>query len=380
MNDDRRHHGTLWPSPDQERLLKAALLDGEAAIPAFRAWRQGFDPEAELGYPLLRLLPLVWQNLQRLGVDDPIMGRLKGVYRRFWCENQALFFAMRPVLRQLRADGVELLMLKGVPLVASYYRNSAVRPMADFDIAIRPQQLGTAADSLRKLGWWVKDGPSADDLRFFHALPCAREPYVLDLHYHFLRECVNAQADAWFWADIEPMSFEGIDAWQPGPTALLLHTVLHGMRWNPETPVRWIADAVTLLRQRGDAIDWPRLLRFADEQRVGSRLALGLLYLDAQFAIALPDAVRQRLQAYRPGLRERIANRALLGEFEPLNAHALGTQVVLFAEYCSLVPQAGTLQLLDGFGHFLRYRWRVRGRRELLSVAGRGLLRRLGRR
>lgn len=196
-----RHRTHLWPSPEQALLLQAALLDGEAALDAFRAWRGGVDLDAELGYPVLKLLPLVHQNLLRLGCDDPLMGRLKGLSRRFWCEGQTLFFALTPALERLAAAGVDLLLLKGAPLVLSYYGNHALRPMADLDIAVPHDRLAQAIDLLKEDGWQVENPPGPDTLRYFHAARCTNGRLELDIHYHFLRECVCLDADRWFWSD-----------------------------------------------------------------------------------------------------------------------------------------------------------------------------------
>jgi hypothetical protein len=372
------HPGRLWPSLDQERLLKAALLDGEAALQGFRDWRAGVDLEADLGYPILRLLPLVYHNLLRLGVDDPLMGRLKGVYRRFWCENQKLFFDAHPAVRRLSESGIDLLMLKGAPLVLSYYHNHALRPMSDIDIAIPAEQALLALEVMRDSGWSFYAETTADSLKYFHAALCFKDGVQADIHYHLLRECVSPATDRWFWSDVEPVDFQGIPVLQLAPTALLLHTVLHGVRWNLEPPIRWIPDALAILRQRGGEVDWARLLAFSDARRLTHRLGLGLLYLAEHFAADLPASVLDHLQRYRPRLLERIANTAVLGDSDRWYKHPVSKQWVMFAEYCALAEAANPFNLAWGFSHYLRYRWRLRGRLELIPTLCKGLLRRMG--
>lgn len=378
MKAHAHHPGKLWPSLAQEQLLKAAFGNEEEARKAFRAWRQEVDLDGDLGYPALRLLPLVYDNLQRLGLEDPLLGRLKGVYRRFWCENQALFFAMHPLLLRLREAGIDLLLLKGAALVLSYYRNHALRPMADFDLAVRTEDLPRAVALLKESGWTVGSELSADGQQFFHATQCLHGELQMDVHYHFLRECVTPAADQWFWSDIEELDFQGMKAWQLAPTALLFHTVMHGVRWNEEPPIRWIPDALMILRQRGGEVDWERLLAFADSQRLTHRLALGLTYLAENFAVELPASVHTHLQQYRPGVLESIANLAVLGDVRRAYAHPVAKQGVLFAEYCGIAKSANPLRLLWGFSHYLRYSWKLRGRLEIVPTIFHGLRRRLG--
>lgn len=377
MIDYSAHPTQLWPSPEQSLLLRAALLDGEAAILAFQTWRRGIDLDAEFERPVMRLLPLVYANLLRLGVDDPLMGRLKGVYRLAWCENQRLFHALRPLLAHLRAGGVELLLLKGVPLVLGYYASYALRPMADIDVAIRPEQLPLALRLIREQGWQPDKEPNADDLRYWHTVFCAKGHHEFDLHYHLLRECVDPTADHAFWAGVEPLDFLGIETLQLDPARQLFHVILHGLRWNEETPIRWIPDALTIIRVRGGDIDWDGLLNFAAERGLGYRLALGLDYLARNFELELPPAIRARVAAARPTWRERIENTVVLNDYLGWYNHPVGKQWVIFANYCRCAGPVGPREFLVGYFHYLRYAWGLRGRREILPVMLRGLWRRL---
>lgn len=380
MNTYRAHLVRLWPSDEQTLLLRAALMDGKEAVAAFRHWRSGIDLEAEFGRPAMRLLPLVCANLLRLGVDDPLMGRLKGVYRLAWCENQRLFHKMQPVLAHLQSGGIDLLLLKGAPLALSYYSSPALRPMADLDLAVRPEQLDRAIGLLTELGWLGDTlTPSSEDLRYRHAWWCTDGAGgELDVHYHLLRDCLNQAADRWFWSAVEPVGFLGVKALQLEPTALLFHTLVHGVRWNEETPIRWIPDTMAIVRERGEAIDWERLLDFAATQHLTHRLSLGLIYLVENFGLKLPDPIWTHLQGYRPKLRERIENTVVLGDYSRWYEHPLTKQWVIFADYCRYAKASGPLDFAVGFSHYLRYRWELRGRSEILPTIFRGLRKRLG--
>ena len=193
-----------------------------------------------------------------------------------------------------------------------------------------------------------------------------------------LRDCLNPAADRWFWSAVEPVDFLGIEALQLEPTALLFHTLLHGIRWNEETPIRWIPDALAIVRERGKAIDWDRLLDFAAAQNMTHRLALGLIYLAQNFGLKLPEPVWTHLQRYRPTLRERIENTVVLGDYSRWHQHPLTKQWVIFADYCRYAHACGPLEFAVGFSHYLRYRWELRGRSEILPTLLRGLRRRLG--
>ena len=97
----------LWPSHEQDIMLRAAILNGELALAAFHEWLGLIDLDQDFDPATFRLLPLLYGNLRKLGVTHPIMGRLKGVYRLTWYKNHKLFDSMRPVLAALVHAGAE---------------------------------------------------------------------------------------------------------------------------------------------------------------------------------------------------------------------------------------------------------------------------------
>ena len=88
----------MFPTREQELLLRAALLQGEPALQAWQDCKAQVNLEQELDMGSYRLMPLLYRNLRTLGVDDPLMGKLRGIYGREWYKNQMLFRAMAEVL------------------------------------------------------------------------------------------------------------------------------------------------------------------------------------------------------------------------------------------------------------------------------------------
>lgn len=123
--------GGCWSRPDQMLLLRAALLDGEAALEAWRRWREGADLDG-VDPGSFRLLPVLWHDLSRLGVDDPILERCRGIFRHAWSKNHLLLHRVRPVLAALEDSGIRALVLKagtmGAPILPQRRRPSHERP------------------------------------------------------------------------------------------------------------------------------------------------------------------------------------------------------------------------------------------------------------
>ena len=94
-----------WPTGDQELLLRAALWRNPSALEAWRRWKGTHSlMGSDLDSHSARLLPLVYKNLSAVGIDEPWMGALKGLYRYWWCANQDLFHRAAALLEQLGVD------------------------------------------------------------------------------------------------------------------------------------------------------------------------------------------------------------------------------------------------------------------------------------
>jgi hypothetical protein len=370
-------HGYLWPSVEQRLLLEAGLFDDRRAIDAFHAWRDRVRLEDDFSPATMRLLPLVYHNLHELGVSDPLMHRLKGVYRHSWYRTHRLLHAAEPVIAALAAADIPVLMTKGVPLAFTYYRNPALRPMADVDVVVPEVRLDAALGIMATLGW-RGEWPDGDTRRFHHARQSfGPDGAELDLHWKAMYESPADAVHDTFFASAEALDFRGTSVLQPDPTHVLFMTVVHGVRWNEETPVRWIPDAITVLRVRRADIDWDRIVRLASSYGVVHRLQLGLSYLVESFRAPIPEGVLARLRSTRRSLFERFESRVLLSDDGTLHPSAIRTQMSAFAEYARHTPARNPVSFAWGYTHYLRYRLRLGGRRELLGRLLHGVRRRV---
>jgi hypothetical protein len=367
----------VWPSDEQQLLLEAGLLDGQRAIDAFRAWRSRVRLEDDFTLATARLLPLAYENLHRLGVADPIMQRLKGVYRHTWYGTNRLLHAAATAISALVEAEVPVLLTKGVPLALTYYNNLALRPMADVDVVVPSPFLDKALGILESEGWhgpW----PEPEVRRFRHAIgwvgPRGQE---LDIHWRPMYESQVDAAEDSFFSTSEPLDFRGTIVRQPDPTHALFLTVIHGVRFNPVTPVRWIPDSVTILRARGAEVDWKKIEALAVSYRVVQRLHLGLSYLARSFDAAVPPAVLDGLKSTRTTLFERFESRVVLADDGSLNPSTIRNQLSWLAEYARHTPARNPLSFAVGYTHYMRYKLGLSGRRQLLGRIMQGVKRKI---
>ena len=284
--------GHFWPSPLQEQVLRAALLPGEAGAAAWGRLRPELDIDDLWDSEIYRMLPLVQRNLQGLGLDDPDLPRMRGLARRTWYENQVRLQQIRRALERLRSAGIDLMVLKGVPLAIQYYRDLALRPMADVDVLVPTGAVEDALAVLEADGWPV----SRRELRNWHGTGLVHpDGRTLDLHWHVgipLLLADEARSNDDFWSASVPIEVDGLELRALCPADQLMHVLVHGSWAVSGAQVRWIADAAVVVRQAGDDLDWDRFVYQVARRRVMLPVRTALRYLAWEFEVprALPGA------------------------------------------------------------------------------------------
>jgi len=302
-----RNREPLWPTLEQELLLRAALESGQPMLDAWTAWRTAFDYE-RLDDGTRRLVPLLHANLTRHGVCDDVLTRMGQVHRLSWFRSQQLMLRLKRALASFSAAGIETVLLKGLPLALAYYDDADLRPIGDIDVMIRHRDWRAATKILTETGWHLDHSWEDEDplQRGTHAV-AFRDPHGVefDLHHSPFHECLEPAKLAPFWDRAVPLVRPGIASRMLCPADQLLHCLTHGLRANEVATVRWVADAVTILR-REPGLDWPLLLDQTRKLRLGRPVSTGLRYLASTFPGLVPESVLAELARYKPGLVERI--------------------------------------------------------------------------
>ncbi|HEV8417026.1 MAG TPA: nucleotidyltransferase family protein [Bryobacteraceae bacterium] len=352
-------NGGCQPTPLQELLLRAALMDGEAAFQAWLQW-YGENGMERLDLGSFRLLPLLYWNLHRQAVQHPMMGILKGIHRRAWVENRLLSRRLAPALETIHGAGIPTLLLKGASLGRLHYADVGLRPMNDLDVLVPEDRTMETIRLLEEHGWQqVTTGNfrmRKSDLSFRHSLGFVNaEGLEIDLHWHALYLVCFRDADRAFWRDSVPMEFEGIPTRTLCPTDQLIHACAHGLMWSEIPPVRWVADAVAVMRS--SAIDWQRLTSLTDQMRLILPVREGLRYLADSLDIGVPAAAWD-------GLADRKISRSEILDYQRLqNPLELQSPVDTFrAVYGRYRRNAGArfpLARLGEFVRFMQFHWQV---------------------
>ena len=289
------HH---QPSPQQLLLLQASLFSGDKALKAWEMWSQDIDFDT-IDPASYKLLPLVSRNPALQMLKDPLFEKCKGIYQQVWVTNQLNWHKMRSFLCQM--PGVnKIVLLKGIAMILHYYNDFGVRILGDIDIFLERAEAISLTPFLRKEGWKAApfsrfDITNRDHLNRWHALNFTHASGLhLDLHWSFIEENIHLLDEAVL---NEAVPFFP-PLYVPSATDLFIQICVHGMKPSKVPLIRWIPDAVILLRQ-GD-IHWERFIELAEKSHLSKLLSLALSYLAKEFEVPIPVTALEKLSRISP--------------------------------------------------------------------------------
>ncbi|MEA3446165.1 MAG: nucleotidyltransferase family protein [Bacteroidota bacterium] len=347
-----------FPTETQKLLLQASLLNGDKALDAWQKWKVHIDFEKDIEHGSFRQLPLLYHNLHKLNIDDKLMFRLKGIYRQSWSKNHILFFKTGEVLKLLNKAGVRTLVMKGIALTVLIYKNYSIRPMADMDILVPHTETTKTIDLLKKHGWIPqKEEYLEHNLKYGRSLTFIdAEKTELDLHWHPIFESHDTITDADFWDKANQFEVAGVPTLAFCDTDSLFHTIVHGLRYNPEPPIRWVADSMALLNKNDNGIDWDRLVDHCKKFRVSLQMLDAFSYLIKYFDAQIPEKAIIRLKALKSSFFDKLVYRHAkkYGDIEPFTFFE--KLYSIYAAYVRQSSKTGFIRINIGFIRYIIFR------------------------
>lgn len=156
-----------------------------------------------------------------------------------------------------------------------------------------------------------------------------------------------------FWSASVPFAIAGASTLTLSATDHLLHTLAHGARANKVSPIRWVADAIWLLR--GEApIAWDRFVAQAAALRLSLVAARTLAYLRDTHGAAVPPEALAALRGRSSMLEtlEFAVRRGARPHWAPL--------IRTWGRYVRQHGERNLPALLGGFPFYLQEQWSAR--------------------
>lgn len=279
------------PAGDSLHLFEVAFSsDRTAAAEHWRHWRQN-NVLNGAEQRLHRLLPLVFRRMEKADFPAADLNVLRGVYRYNWTRNQLLARSAATIIDKLQKAGVAVLVLKGLALAYTSYRDLGARSMQDFDILVHPEQRQQAAEILEQNGW--KSEHPMGDIGALHGREFKNDQgYNLDLHWYASNQCCWPGIDDGFWSRSQPFLLQGVETRTLCPGDFLLHVCLHGAKDGVD-PFGWTTDACILLEE---PLELSAFVAEARQRRCVPNLHFALYHLKERVKAPVPSWLLQELE------------------------------------------------------------------------------------
>ncbi|MGD1906789.1 MAG: nucleotidyltransferase family protein [Leptolyngbyaceae cyanobacterium] len=365
---------TTWqPTAQHLLLLQAIFAEDAAAIAAWRTWGEQIDIEQldEGSYWLLPRLYKRWQDglPHRKDETQAIWQRIKGVYRHVWSRNQLILWSLGEAVQSLQAAQIPVVVMGGAALVATPDADIGSRRADDSGLWVPESSLGNALGQLRDLGWQPTRPLSPEQLRSQQtAVGLRRHSDTLTLCWWPLPECPALGRAGEVNNGGLPVQLANTEAIALNPTDQCFLCCIQATRWQPGSPVYWLADAVDLLQRY--PIQGDRLVQLAQTHQLVLPLKSSLMQIAPLVGSHEVETILDRLKALPVSPFER-AEFAVKGQ-----ANKWGQLPTQWFEYRRLYPQFAGPQRAWNFGPFLARRWGLKSAWQIpLHIFQRGVQR-----
>jgi hypothetical protein len=276
------------------------------------------------------ITPLLDRHLSAVapGVAPPaVQEQLKKTCRANTVRCLYLTAELINILRLFHSQSIPVIPYKGPVLAAQAYGDIALREFEDLDIILRQSDIPKAHDIIVSLGykpkfdWILSPGAAASLVPGEYNYRDEARRAMVELHTEItLRHFpVKPDLDA-FIRNLAPVTLSDRDVLTFTAEELLPMLCIHGSKdfWER---LSWIAD-VNELVQSHPALDWDRVLQFAQPLQATRMLNLGLALAVSVLGLSLPAAIKARVQADRVAgdLASEVRARLMCRPFRTLDA------------------------------------------------------------
>lgn len=310
--------------------------------------------------------PVLLRRLNQQGLIPPAAAaRLRDTSRASTARNLLLMADLAGILRATQAGGIAVIPLKGAFLAEAVYGDIALRPMADLDLLVRPDDLPRAIETLRRLGYDSHQpfDPAAQQA-VFQDMPPMRRPggAMVELHWTLVSPLCGArigdgELDG-IWGRAVPASIAGAPALALAPEDLLLHLCMHASVHHrfADVGLKAFVDIAEVVLHHGDRLDWHVLAARANHWGVAGGVRMALMLAEEWTGLRVPPDAWARLDSAAPDeetldwARHKVFEgrpAELVGEFAGLETHG-GVGGRLSAMRRAAFPPRATMARLYG--------------------------------
>jgi hypothetical protein len=257
----------------------------------------------------------------KLSPPQEILDRLAKGYYKTIAANHRCLDQLGTLHRQLTADNISFLLLKGAAVVFSLYPEPAPRKVGDIDIVVHPEQVSRCRVVLEKLGYaptQIEQRPGIARTFSNEEVHEPADPHSagVELHWHLLDVpyYMARMPMAWFWENVEEMELGGTPYQVLNPEARLIYSAAHLAYHHRFKKLHSYLDLALLLDQRINEIDVEKVVTQAREFELIHALEVALGLLSGYWPELPTSDLRNGLKAVKPTAMDGRLFRLLTAE------------------------------------------------------------------
>ncbi|MCO6450789.1 MAG: nucleotidyltransferase family protein [Caldilineales bacterium] len=277
--------------PEHELVLQAAFLRGDPAIRAYAKWKS-LVPFDDIDYESYRLLPLLYDNLQAMEIEDELTPRLRGIYRRTWYANQLARQQYRDALLALQTAAHDFQLIGGNLAISQLRDGIVIYPVDDVELLIRPGQVKSVEEILTGLGWQIVSR-AADAVIY-----CKENGLYIGMHdriVHGLSPAERLSVDQRHWNSSHEISSQGLTIFMLDPADQILFWLEYGLAGHGWPTLRWLTHMWLILTNAKD-LNWDYVISQSRRRNQSLYLAELLSFLGSKLGLVISDHVLAELR------------------------------------------------------------------------------------
>lgn len=246
--------------------------------------------------------PLVAKNLRGIaGVPDWVRRDLRCFEQVLGFRSQHQASRLRVCLDLLHDAGTDAIPWKGPALAYDAYGDVRSRSSCDIDLLVKPGELRLCRDVLLQAGFtYERENQALTGRRRSRVEEISGEvrlrgpdnSFLIELHQQFLPASLEKRhilREMWD-RSLRSEGWDGKDVRKLQPEDLILTLCVHATKHGWDR-LKWVADIAATLHTWAAALDWERLLRFADKHNLRAMPLLGVALACRNLHAPAPEAV-----------------------------------------------------------------------------------------
>lgn len=222
---------------------------------------------------------------------------LENIYRSNLANNIFLIKEFEKILELLNKADIRCIVLKGMGLIGSAYKNPALRPMADIDLFVDKKNLKRIKALLENKGFTQVQGGDPVFIK--------KEVFVTRLDFH---------TDIWYcpyknlpWELAKQKNIEGASCLALPSEEAFIYAAAHSVVRDGMIARSTLLDLALILESSGSSFDWKETLTKAGDYNLKTPLALMLERMLETTQVEIPEWVLEELQ------RDSFLNKKIYG-------------------------------------------------------------------